>query len=37
VEVRRPPLLGEHTEALLGALCGMEPEVVKALKEKGVV
>jgi formyl-CoA transferase len=37
VEVRRPPLLGEHTEALLGALCGVGEEAVKALKEKGVV
>ena len=37
VTVQRPPLLGEHTEALLGALCGMSPEEVKALKGKGVV
>ena len=37
VTVQRPPLLGEHTEALLGALCGVPPEEVKRLKESGVV
>ena len=37
VTVQRPPLLGEHTEALLGSLCGIPPEEVKALKESGVV
>jgi formyl-CoA transferase len=37
VTVKRPPLLGEHTEALLGALCDVSPEEVKALKQSGVV
>ena len=37
VTVQRPPLLGEHTEALLGALCGIAPEEVKRLKDSGVV
>lgn len=35
--VRRPPLLGEHTEALLGALCGVDPAEAKRLREDGVV
>ena len=37
VTVQRPPLLGEHTEALLGSLCGMTPEEVAKLKAAGVV
>ena len=37
VTVTRPPLLGEHTEDLLGELCGVSAEDVKALKAKGVV
>jgi formyl-CoA transferase len=37
VTVRRPPLLGEHTEALLGSLCGVSPEAVTKLKASGVV
>jgi formyl-CoA transferase len=37
VTVRRPPLLGEHTEALLGTLCGLPPEEVRKLKDSGVV
>ena len=37
VTVTRPPLLGEHTESLLGALCGVGPEDVKKLRESGVV
>ena len=37
VTVQRPPLLGEHTEALLAALCGMGPDEVKRLKDAGVV
>ena len=35
--VTRPPLLGEHTEALLGELCGVGAEDVKKLREGGVV
>ena len=37
VTVTRPPLLGEHTDALLGALCGVAAEDVQSLREKGVV
>jgi formyl-CoA transferase len=37
VAVRCPPLLSEHTEALLGELCGVTPEQAKALKERGVI
>lgn len=37
VTVQRPPLLGEHTEALLGTLCGLPPDEVRKLKESGVV
>ena len=36
-EVTRPPLLGEHTEALLGDLCGIDPHECKRLREDGVV
>src|ERR1700712_845999 len=36
VTVQRPPLLGEHTEALLGELCGLPPDEVKKLKDRGV-
>ncbi|HEV2334644.1 MAG TPA: CoA transferase, partial [Stellaceae bacterium] len=35
--VARPPLLGEHTEELLGALCGVDPDEAKRLREDGVV
>ena len=37
VTVQRPPLLGEHTETLLGELCGLSPEAVADLKQSGVV
>jgi formyl-CoA transferase len=36
-EVTRPPLLGEHTEALLGELCGVGPEGMKRLRDDEVV
>ena len=35
--VTRPPLLGEHTAELLRALCGLDPDEVKRLKDDGVV
>jgi len=35
--VTRPPLLGEHTAELLGALCGIDPDEVRRLHEDGVV
>ena len=36
-KLRRPPQLGEHTEALLERLCGVTPADAKRLREKGVV
>jgi formyl-CoA transferase len=36
-EITRPPLLGEHTDELLTALCGVDPDQVKRLREGGVV
>ena len=36
-EIIRPPLLGEHTEALLAALCGVSREEVEQLREDGVI
>lgn len=35
--VTRPPLLGEHTDDVLAALCGIGPEELKRLRESGVV
>jgi formyl-CoA transferase len=37
VEVSRPPQLGEHTEALLQLLCGVDPAETRRLREDGVV
>jgi len=37
VAVSRPPLLGEHTDDLLGSLCGVTPGDAKRLRDKGVV
>jgi formyl-CoA transferase len=37
VAVTRPPLLGEHTSALLNELCGVDPDEVTKLREDGVV
>jgi len=36
-EITRPPLLGEHTEALLQSLCGVDPAETRRLREDGVV
>ena len=36
-EIKRPPTLGEHTEDLLGKLCGVSPEDFTKLREKGAV
>ena len=30
-------MLGEHTESLLGELCGVAPEDVKRMKKEGIV
>jgi crotonobetainyl-CoA:carnitine CoA-transferase CaiB-like acyl-CoA transferase len=37
VSVRRPPMLGEHTESVLGELCGVPPEDVRRMKKEGIV
>jgi formyl-CoA transferase len=37
VEVTRPPMLGEHTEALLQSLCGLDPAETRRLRDDGVV
>ena len=36
-EIKRPPTLGEHTEDLLGKLCGVTPEDFTKLREKGAI
>ena len=36
-EITRPPLLGEHTDALLTALCGVDPDRLERLRRDGVV
>jgi formyl-CoA transferase len=36
-EITRPPLLGEHTGELLTALCGVDPDQLKRMREDGVV
>ncbi len=36
-EVTRPPLLGEHTDALLANLCGVDAEELKRLRASGVL
>jgi formyl-CoA transferase len=35
--VSRPPLLGEHSDVLLSALCGVGPEQAQRLRDSGVV
>jgi len=37
VAVARPPLLGEHTDALLGALCGLDAAEIARLHRDGAV
>jgi benzylsuccinate CoA-transferase BbsF subunit len=37
VELRRPPLLGEHTDAILTQVLGYTPERVQALRAEGVL
>jgi len=36
-EITRPPLLGEHTDEVLTALCGVDPDSLRGLHESGVV
>jgi formyl-CoA transferase len=35
--ITRPPMLGEHTESVLGELCGVAPAEVRRMKTEGVV
>lgn len=37
IELRRPPLLGEHSEEVLTSLLGYSPERVQALRAEGVL
>src|SRR5437660_3677839 len=37
VAVSRPPLLGQHTDALLESLCGVEPDETKRIRQAGIV
>ena len=36
-EIKRPPTLGEHTEDLLGKLCGVASEDLAKLRDKGAI
>ena len=36
-DIKRPPTLGEHTEDLLGKLCGVTPEDFTKLRERGAI
>jgi benzylsuccinate CoA-transferase BbsF subunit len=37
IALKRPPLLGEHTEAVLGDILGYSAERIAALKEAGAL
>lgn len=37
VSFSRPPMLGEHTEGVLGVLCGVAPAEVQRMKREGIV
>jgi formyl-CoA transferase len=37
VSIARPPMLGEHTESVLGELCGIAPADVRRMKQDGIV
>jgi formyl-CoA transferase len=37
VQVKRPPLLGEHSGSLLEALCGVDRDELKRLRDGGIV
>ena len=36
-EITRPPMLGEHTDSVLSALCGVSPDDLAKLHDDGVV
>jgi hypothetical protein len=37
VQVNRPPLLGEHSEALRGEICGVGQDEVRRLRDDGII
>jgi benzylsuccinate CoA-transferase BbsF subunit len=37
VELKRPPLLGEHTEEVLGRVLGYSPDRIAALRDAGLL
>ncbi|MDG2286277.1 MAG: formyl-CoA transferase [Alphaproteobacteria bacterium] len=36
-DIQRPPMLGEHTDALLGDICGTDPQTLARLHDEGVI
>jgi formyl-CoA transferase len=36
-DIQRPPMLGEHTDALLGDICGTDSQTLTRLHEEGVI
>jgi formyl-CoA transferase len=36
-DIQRPPMLGEHTDALLGNICGTDSQTLARLHEEGVI
>jgi formyl-CoA transferase len=36
-EITRPPLLGEHTDDVLAALCGVSDDELKRLRANGAI
>ena len=37
VDITRPPQLGEHTDSVLGELCGLDSDALARLHEEGVI
>jgi len=36
-DIQRPPMLGEHTDSLLGEICGKDPQELARLHDEGVI
>jgi formyl-CoA transferase len=36
-DIQRPPMLGEHTDTLLGEICGTDPQELARLHDEGVI
>jgi len=36
-DIQRPPMLGEHTDSLLGEICGTDPQELARLHDEGVI